>query len=471
MEHVKPFGNVKRVHIVGIKGVAMASFAQSCVDLGITVTGSDVKEDFVTQGLLEKYGMVPRIGFLPEHITKDVELVVYSAANKGNQNPEVLQATALGIRTVNYAQALGDLMKGKRGISVCGVGGKTTTSSMAAWVLEYAGIRPSYTLGVGNVPNLGKTGAYISDSAWYVAESDEYAADPLGDKTPKFLYQHPEVLVCTNLAYDHPDMFASFDAVKDAYRLFFKQITPNGLLVYNGDNEHLRELAKEVTGVRTVSVGEQEGNDVRVSGYAVSNRQAEALVEMDGSRFTLALTLPGVFNVWNAAYAYVAARHAGVGQEKALEALWQFAGTMRRFEDKGSIGGVRYYDDYAHHPDEIRLTLEALRAWEPSGRIVAVFEPHTFSRTKALLPGFVESLALADVVVLLDIFASARESADPSISSDMLVEKLREKGKDVRNAHTVQGAADAVKSIIKQGDVCITLGAGGVYHIHDLLKR
>lgn len=455
------------IHLVGIKGVAMTSLAQCLLDLGKIVTGSDIEEDFVTSAVLKKMAISPYVGFSPEHIHESTNLVIFSGAHKGSENPEVLAAKNRGITVMPHADALGELMKGKRGISVCGVGGKSTVSAMIAWILEFAGLKPSYSIGVGNVPNLHQTGKYVQDSEFFVAEADEYVKDPGHDNTPRFMSQHPEVIVCTNIAYDHPDVYASFEHTKRAYAAFFQQLSAMGLLIINGDDVQLGELVSALT-TNVHVVSKNTDATWRLGKYRVSLGQTEADLTHDGKQYVLKLHIPGEFNVMNATYAIATALACGVPIETSLHALEQFQGTMRRFENMGVKQGVQYYDDYAHHPTEIQATLNALREWYPTVRVYAVFQPHTYSRTKALLQQFSTSFSTVHEVILLDIFASAREGVDPTISSDILATEIQKSGVLVQNLHTVDQAVQYLKKMTKPGEIVITLGAGDLYHLHSL---
>lgn len=474
-----PFVGTHRIHLVGIKGVAMTSLAQSLHDLGKEISGSDVAEDFVTKEQLAHVSPEISVEFSAEHITKDIDLVIFSGANHGSNNVEVQQAKMLGIPTLSHAEALGELMKGKRGISVCGVGGKTTTSAMISWILEYADMRPSFSIGVGNIQNLGRTGRYVSESAWYVAEADEYAVDPEKDHTPRFMLQSPEMIVCTNLEYDHPDIYPSFQEVKDAYLQFFRKLPANGVLIVNGENAELSKLAtqfeqerlEQKNPVNTISVSKEHNATVRYGGLQMLPGKTTLSFSYLGENQTLELLLPGEFNAQNAVYAVVASVLAGASMDKAIQSMKQFIGTMRRFENKGVKKGVQYFDDYAHHPTEIQATLSALRTWYPKNKIIVIFEPHTYSRTKMLLDEFSHAFTDADEVLLLDIFASAREGKDPTISSTVLSDEIWATGKKAQNIHDISRAVAYVSEKAHAGDVVMTIGAGDVYHLHEKIKQ
>lgn len=462
-----PFEQHTHIHLVGIKGVAMTSLAQCLLDLGKVVTGSDVEEDFVTSSALKKMEIALDSGFSPEHIHESTDLVIFSGAHKGSENPEVLAAKNRGIAVMSHADALGELMKGKRGVSVCGVGGKSTVSAMIAWILEFAQRKPSFSVGVGNVLNLDATGRYVKDSELFVAEADEYVKDPGRDNTPRFMSQHPEIIVCTNIAYDHPDVYASFADTQQAYTAFFQQLPQTGSLIVNGDDMKLVELIS--ASPATVSTVSKNMNATwRLENYRAILGQTNADLTHDGNHYILKLHIPGEFNMMNATYAIAAAWACGVSIETSLQAMEQFQGTMRRFENMGVKNGVQYYDDYAHHPSEIQATLKALREWYPTAKVYAVFQPHTYSRTKALLQEFSTSFSAASEVILLDIFASAREGVDSTISSDILATEIQKNGRIVQNLHRVDQAVEYLKKMTKPGEIVITLGAGNLYHLHSL---
>ncbi|PWU23961.1 UDP-N-acetylmuramate--L-alanine ligase [Candidatus Cerribacteria bacterium 'Amazon FNV 2010 28 9'] len=469
----------RHIHLVGIKGVAVASLAQCLIDLGIRISGSDVEEEFVTQHLLEKLHIPLFVGFDPSHVEKDVDLVIYTGAHKGRQNSEVQVAIQRSIPIISQAEAIGQLMDKKKGVSVCGTGGKSTTSAMIAWIAHVAGIHPSFTVGVGNIPDLHKTGEFSIDerSQWFIAEADEYAVDPLVDHRPRFIFQHPQIIICTNLSYDHPDIYENFDQTKQTFLSFFNTLPQEGILILNGDDERLTSLIpKLTTKARVVLVGQHEGNDiwVRSTSVAEGKTQAQVTFHLQGKQKKteeVILLLPGVFNMMNAAFAIAAAVAIGIPRLTAIRALAQFHGTMRRFEPKGNFQGIPCFDDYAHTPEEIETTLHALKEWYPHRKRIVIFQPHTYSRTKALFDQFSQSFHDADEIYFLDIFASAREAEDSSVSSDRLAEavKKNESDKKVKNVKTVECAADVVKLAGPQS-VIVTMGAGDVYKIWSLIE-
>ena len=465
------------MHLVGIKGVAMTSMAQMLLDLGKTVSGSDVDEEFVTQLLLDKMP-VEILAFNEQSITKDIDAVIYSGAHQGRKNPEVVRAHKLGIPVISHAEALGIMMNGKKGISVCGVGGKSTTSAMISWVLEKAGVRPSFSVGVGNILDLDKTGQYEINGSYFVAEADEYATDPTCNLTPRFMHQHPEIIVCTNLRYDHPDIYPSFEDTKKAYKAFFNNLQANGTLIINSDDAGLVLLATsfleetgKLRGISLITVSQNDqAADYFLSAFEPSKEEQNFRYIKDGQEFLAKLHVPGQHNAFNALCAIVVAEKIGVPINKAIDTISSFQGTIRRFQNMGNKNGVQYFDDYAHHPIEIKRVLIELRKMYPHEKVTAVFQPHTYSRTKSLLNEFGLAFSDGNEVILFDIFASARESFDSSITSDMLVEKIMQEHTKAINLHDQVHVVEYLKNSVKPGDVVITLGAGDLYKLHEMIQ-
>lgn len=479
------FFDIPDMHLVGIKGVAMASLASCLDDRGVRVTGSDIAEDFVTKEILAQRGFKIFTGFNPQNVPKDCGLLIYTGAHQGKNNPEVKEAVKRGIQVMSHAEALGTLMHGKKGISVCGTGGKSTTSSMVSWILDVAGFRPSFAVGVGKVNNFGVSGRYtqifsqhtdeISLSGWFVAEADEYAVDPTADHRPRFIYQDPKVIIATNLTYDHPDIYPNFEKMKETFYSFFEG--DGRFVVANGDSEALSTPRVRSLNSR-IFVGTKQHNDFVLKNIQVRDGRSEADLEYNFTGTNLGWTgdksihlilhVPGLHNLMNAAFSVIACAAIGVPVDKAVDALEKFTGTMRRFDDKHHYVNMHCFDDYAHTPDEIRATLTALREWEPGKKIVVAFQPHTYSRTKALFDGFVDSLSLADEVILLDIFASARESADPTMRSQLIVDKIGPKARLIPNIDELVNYLPTIAH--DEENVFITLGAGDIYKIYDKLK-
>ncbi len=474
-------------YLVGIKGVAMTALAQCLVDAGKKVRGSDVPEQFVTQGILEKLGISIDNSFATV-IPADCDCVIYTAAHHAQQNPQVIAAIKREIETVPHAVALAELFNAKKGIAVCGVGGKSTTSAMISWILDKVHQADpdkeiSFAVGVGNIPGLNKTGQWTRKSEYFVAEADEYVTDPSAPSrgeaiTPRFSFLQPFITVCTNLEFDHPDVYTDFEHTKAVYGKFFDSIKNEGSLIINIDNADLLELAQTVilknsNDRQLLSFGKSSAADLQLLKFETEPGITKSLLkhkETD-AEYLLTLKIPGEYNAMNAMAAILAVQQAGVSIKQAIAALADFNSTLRRAEFIGEKNGVTFYDDYAHHPDEISKVIHAFREWYPGQKLVVAFQSHTFSRTKALFNEFISAFAEADAVYMIDIFASAREKFDDSISSDLLCDEISKKFPQIeaQNFKTVPLLARHLKEILKKGDVCLTIGAGNIYQVHELL--
>jgi UDP-N-acetylmuramate--alanine ligase len=457
--------NYTSFYLVGIKGVALTALAQCLLDAGKRVRGSDVAEDFVTKELLANRNLEIDIGFEIE-IPSDVECVIYTAAHQGQFNPQVKQAQTKGLPTLSHAEALGELFNRKKGIAVCGVGGKSTTSAMIAWILEKTGHSPSFAIGVGNIPGLEKTGQWSADSEYFVAEADEYVTDPSAPSrgeaiTPRFSFLKPYVTVCTNLKFDHPDVYRDFEHTKETYQTFFDQIKEGGVVVTNAE-DHLRSST-------TILTFGENGADFQLTNYQAKEGLTTGSLTFNNQSFDLELQIPGHFNLLNAVAAVAASQVIDIDLDEAVGALKTFRSTKRRSEFIGEKQGVKYYDDYAHHPNEVKSVIQAFKEWFPEQRLVVAFQSHTFSRTKALFNDFIEAFEQADEVVMIDIFASAREAFDESVTSDMLCQAIQDRYPQIQaqNVKTIEALAEYLQTKLKPGDVCLTVGAGDIYQVHS----
>lgn len=480
----------QRFYLVGIKGVAMTALAQCLIDAGKQVQGSDVAENFVTQKILDRLSIHIDIGFTGS-IPENTDCVIYTSAHQAQLNPQVIAAKNQDLTVIPQAVGLAELFNAKEGIAVCGVGGKSTTSAMIAWVLEKHAQKnglpvPSYAVGVGNIPGLDKTGQWSATSKYFVAEADEYVIDPSAPKrgepiVPRFSFLEPLITVCTNLTFDHPDVYQDFAQTKSVYTSFFNSIKENGSLIINADNTDLLELSNELaTSARFVkknqqllTFGSEAGVDLQLLRYEAKNGQTESLVfhKQDNQEYRIRLQIPGEYNVMNAMATLLATQEAGITPKETIEYLADFRSTQRRAEFIGKKHDIFFYDDYAHHPNEVAKVIHAFREWFPTNTLVVAFQSHTFSRTKALFPEFVDAFSTADEVCMIDIFASAREAFDATVSSDTLCAAITKKFPNVvaQNYHDLPTLALHLKQHLQPGDVCITVGAGDIYQLHDLL--
>ena len=450
----------------------MTSLAQILVDLGKTVRGCDVAEAFVTQRILDTLPILIDTGF-ENTLPQDTDCVIFTAAHQGADNPLVKKAVALNIPTYSQAEALGEVFNAQKGVAVCGVGGKSTTSAMITWILSKLGYNPSFSVGVGAIIGLEKTGNWNPDSDFFIAEADEYVTNPQevqkgAAPVPRFSYLHPYCTVCTNYSYDHPDVYKSFEETKEAFTNFFTNIKPDGVLIVNHkDLPHLTTHSAPTV----QSFGTSEDCDYSYTYIEAESKpgSTRATIRAHGTQYDLTLTVPGRYNVENAVAALAACDAIGIPLEAAVAALETFNSTQRRFEYKGEKNGVTFFDDYAHHPSEIKAVLDAVATWYTDHEVYIAFQPHTYSRTLSLLDDFATVLRTAPNLLLLEIFASAREPKTDAVSSNLLKETILKKGytQEIPVFKDYTELAEHCKKLPK-GSVCITLGAGDIYKVHSL---
>lgn len=428
----------RAVHLLGIGGAGMSAIARLAAQAGYRVTGSD-REEAPVLAALREVGVDARVGHSAE-LPSQVDAVVVSTAIR-DDNPALVAARARGVEVIHRADLLAELMRDRRGLAVAGAHGKSTTSAMLALALGGASACVGATM-----PGGGGTGALWGDGPWFVAEADE------SDRS--LLRLEPEAAIVTNVEHEHHATYATLDEVREVYRAFVARLPADGLLVLGPDPE-ARDLASAAScAVRLIGPG-ADGEWGRVEGDSAG----ADLVASDGRRIPLRLAVPGRHNLENAACALALADWCGVPLEDAAARLSTFAGVGRRFEERGEAAGVRVVDDYAHHPTEVRATLAAAREGH-RGRIVAVFQPHLYSRTRALASELGASLAGADVVVVTEVYAS-REDADPAVSGRSVANAVPPPTV-VRFAPTLAVATDQVLEMVRPGDLVITMGAGDV---------
>lgn len=448
-EEESPDLRYRSVHFVGIKGTGMSAVAQILKANGVVVTGSDVDAVFPTDAGLRSAGIVPHRGFAPENIGSPD--VVVSSAAYGDEHPEVVEARRRGIPVLPYPRFLGEMMRGKRGIAVAGTHGKTTTTAIIAHVLHHAGLDPQAVIGVGH--------AYAGRGDILVAESCEYRRH--------FLNYPAEVAVITNVELDHPDYFRDIADYEAAFSEFASLLPSDGLLIVCGDDERAMRLP---TAARRVTYGHGADNDYRLQlmppGTGGPPGVAYRVFERGRDLGVFELGVPGSHNALNSLAAVAVAREFGVDLTTVKAALAGFRGVKRRFEYIGKFNGALVYDDYAHHPTAITATVQAFREALPGRRLWVAFQPHTFSRTRALLGEFAAALATADRVVLAEIYASARERSNPGtpVSSRDIAERIPGDGKVVflPGLTEIEGY---LRGRLGPADVLVTMGAGDIYEV------
>lgn len=464
----------QNIHFVGIKGVGMTPLAIIAKEAGFTVTGSDIDEEFITDSALKKAKITSLIGFSTEHIITP-DLVITTGAHGGFDNVEVITAKERGIPVITAAEAIGRYMDGFlgksfKGISVTGAHGKTTTSAMIATLLRESGLDPSYLIGTGNVLSLGAPG-HFGKGMYFISEADEYAAEPIHDRRAKFLFQHPSIAVITNIEYDHPDMYSSLDSLRNTYRKFLDNILNGGVLITCGDDPEVKKMLIEYGG-NVLTYGFNSDNHYRIKRINVSGSQTFFWVEANGSLLGNFVTgVAGEHNALNALATLIVGIQIGIPLEKIKKGLHAFKGSKRRLEFIGELrSGTLVYDDYAHHPTEIIKTLQTLRKQYPKKRLVCLYQPHTFSRTKTFFKEFTKSFVSADRVVLTDIYASLREVKDESVSSQKLAEAMKGIHPDVIFQPDLQDVLEYIgKQRFHSDTILVTMGAGDIYKIHEKL--
>jgi len=469
---------VKKIHFVGVKGVGVAPLAIIAKEAGFEVSGSDIDEQFITDEPLEKAGIKPLIGFNAEHVEKDCDLVIITGAHGGFKNVEVLKARSLEIPVWTQGQAVGEFMKGGifeknfEGVSIAGSHGKTTTTAMIATILKENRLDPSFLIGTGNIVSLGSCG-HFGKGNFFVVEADEYATEPQFDKTPKFLWQKPKLGVITNIEFDHPDLYSSMTDLRKAFLDFANNIQANGILIACADDPETVTMLKDFKH-KVVSYGFSKNADYYIDRISVEPERVYFWVNTkDALLGEFSLNVTGSYNAVNALAAIIVCLELGLSIENIKTGLLAFTGTKRRLEFIGNLSsGAALYDDYAHHPTEIRKTLEAIKNAHLNKKIVCIFQPHTYSRTKSLFEQFISSFISADVVIVMDIFASSREIIDSTVSSAMLVDGI---SKTHRNALYIPEASDVVKYINQKSFgkdyILVTMGAGNVYKIAKQLIK
>lgn len=468
---------IKNIHFVGIKGVGMAPLAIIAKEAGFNVSGCDLGEEFITDAPLRKAGIEPLVGFSEEHL-RTIELLITTGAHGGFENIEVIKARELGIPVWTQGEAVGmfidgELLKNKfEGICVAGSHGKTTTSAIIATVLKENKLDPSFLIGTGDIPSLGSSG-HFGKGKYFVAEADEYATEPKHDKTPKFLWQKPQIGVITNIEFDHPDLYSSMEQLREAFLNFAKNINTSGVLVACADDSETTKVLKQYSG-RVITYGFSKNADYSIQRVSVAPEKTFFWVDAKGTSLgEFALNIPGEYNALNALATIVVCLELGLSIENIKKGLLAFKGTKRRSEFIGKIAsGASVYDDYAHHPTEIRNTLSAFRKIYPNKKIVCIFQPHTYSRTKSLFEQFISSFVSADELILTDIFPSLREIADNTVSSKLLADNVSKIQKDVLYLPKLKDVVEYLdQKSFNDSYIIITMGAGDVYKIgKELIK-
>ncbi len=457
---------MRSIYIVGIEGAGTSALATLYHKIGYDVSGSDTGDRFYAS-VLEKEGIAVETTFSADHVPVDVDLVVYSTAFPSNV--EVSRARELGLRVLSYPEAVGELTKETMSLLVTGTHGKTTTSAMLAEALRSAGKDPSAI--IGSRVRAWSGNALAGSGNMFVLEADEYQ--------DKLSHYSPFSAILTSVDWDHPDFFPDVETYQETFRRFVKRIPMHGALVYSADSASVLSVATEAK-CHKISYGFDGAADVRIVSRetvgAVETgpegiRQRFGIETEDGSLGIFSLRLPGKHNAQNATAVIALAAFLRVDMEAVRESLSTFVGTSRRSEYIGIYKGIPVYDDYAHHPEELRATISAFRDAYPDKRIVAVFHPHTFTRTAALLSEFSQSFDDADRVIVLDIYGSARETAGGVSSADLVRGINRYVRDKAEYVPTIPEVISVLRASLEEGDLLVTFGAGDVWKVAEGVVR
>jgi UDP-N-acetylmuramate--alanine ligase len=448
---VPPVEALGRVHFLGIGGAGMSGIARIMLARGCPVSGCDAKDSRALTAL-RVLGAEIWVGHDPAHVDNADTVVTSSAIRPGNV--ELAAARDRGLRVLPRAAALASVMIGSRGIAVAGTAGKTTTTSMFAVALQACGRDPSYAIG-GDLNEPGSN-AHAGTGEFFVAEADE------SDRS--FLLLAPEAAIVTNVEADHLDNYGSPAAVHDAFRAFVERIGAGGTIALGADNEGSRALAGPAAerGLTVTTFGLAADAGVRVDDLRLSPAGSSFELVAGGRRLgPLALAVPGAHNVVNAAGVVALGLALGLPFADMARGLAAFSGARRRFEPKGEARGVRVYDDYAHHPTKVRAALAAARHVAAGGRVVAVFQPHLYSRTRDFAAEFGDALGAADVVVVMDVYA-AREDPVPGVTGVLVADAVPLAPAAVRYEPSWSAVPAVVAALARPGDLVLTMGAGDV---------
>jgi UDP-N-acetylmuramate--alanine ligase len=437
----------KKVHFIGLGGAGMSGIARIMLARGVSISGSDAKESTVLAGL-QTLGAKVFVGHSASNLGDSEVLVVSSAID--DRNPEVLAAKEKGVEILTRAQALALLMSESKSIAVAGTHGKTTTTSMLTVALQQAGLDPSFA--IGGMINRGGTNAHLGSGEIFIAEADE--------SDGSFLAYKPFGAIITNIELDHVDHFPDLDSVYKIFVDFVNSIQPGGFLVAGIDSPGVVNLLSKIsrTDIEVITYGEVA--DFSISHISLQPTAAHARITKLGKVLgELSLSIPGRHNVENATSALAAGLKLGAPVSDLLTGLSSFSGAKRRFENKGSANGVTVIDDYGHHPTEVRVTLETAKRFAGNGKVIAIFQPHRYSRTAMFVSEFAEVLDIADQIFLLEVYA-ASEAAIPGVSS-ILISNAMASPKVKFEPSMIEVVNESV-AMANPGDVIITLGAGDV---------
>ena len=447
----------KNMHFVGIGGIGMSGIAFILLKMGYSVSGSDLESNGLTEKL-KKSGAKIFIGHDKKNIMPDTQLVVYSSSIN-NANPEIAEARSRGVPVVKRAEVLGELLNKKKGIAVTGTHGKTTTTSLISVCFENCGLDPTIMIG-GEVPLFGSNAKYGAGD-YVIAEADE--------SDGSFLSLKPFYSVITNIEIEHVDYYKTLEDSIGAYAAFANNTKKAGMLFYNNDDHNIKKMLEYFKG-KSESFSLHKGSDIYPYEIKMSEfRSSYLCVYKNGILGKVFLSIPGKHNILNSLAAVQVGLKIGLTFEKITQAIQDFTGTKRRFHLRADSEGIMLIDDYAHHPTEIRAVLEACNNWK-NRRLIVIFQPHRYSRTKFLADEFGRCFKGAHKLILTDIYAASEEPIE-GISSKVIYEKVKRNGQNDVVMLSKENITDHVMKLKKSGDMILVLGAGDIKDVANELSE
>lgn len=459
----------KNIFFVGIKGVAMANLAIIYKKLGHNVSGSDLEEEFITDRILLKNNIKIIKSFLPDALPKDTDLLVFSAAHGGTTNAQFIEASKRNIRCINQAELIENLSEiHNKSFAVCGCHGKTTTTALLSYAFLQLGVEPTYLVGAPSFKagRLQYPGGDTLSNNYFVFEADEYAVDPPRDNRAKLNIYKPDYILATNIGFDHPDVYRDLEHTKQVFLDFFQ----NRKTVFMcGDDKNLSSVKSKIKS-RCLTYGFNKENDLVVSNFQTNNLGSGASISYLGKKLgRIDSDLYGEKNISNLAGVVLLLINLGYSFDNIRKAVKNFSGVKRRLEHIYSKNDIHLFDDYAHHPQEIVATINALRKRYPKHQLISIFQPHTYSRTKSLLNEFAASMLLSNKSIIAPIFPSARERiGGQDVSSQMIVDiSSKTKINTVYAEYTNQQILKRLEQLIDKKTIIVILGAGDIYKLQD----
>lgn len=446
------FSSIKKIHFVGIGGIGMSGIAEILLDEGFVVSGSDRNLSEVTERL-ERLGAEIREGHRPENVGPDVDALVYSSAVPLD-NGEVLEAVRRKIPVIRRAEMLAEVMRLKYGIGIAGTHGKTTTTSMIGLILLEGGLDPTVIVG-GKLSGLGGTNARLGHGDFIVVEADEF------DRS--FLSITPTIAVLTTLETDHLDCYRDLEDIKSAFIQFAMKVPFYGFIVLCLDEPALQDIMPQLNRKKMITYGLTPQADIEAVDLRQKDNTTEFTVIRHGEDLgRITLQMPGRHNVQNALASIAVGLELGVPFDNVRSGIEKFTGVNRRWEKKGEQDGVIVYDDYAHHPTECRATLSGVKeGWRR--RVVCVFQPHLYSRTRDFYEEFGKAFLLADVLVVTDVYP-AREEPIQGVTGELIANAAKQYGhKDVHYVPDKREIPEVLKRLVRNNDIVITMGAGDIW--------